>query len=286
MNPVDVAAAVAREAGGLLKTYTAEAKDVRKKGAVNLVTAADIASQELIVTRLKAAFPEHRVLAEEEATGVRPQNQDFGKASGVRPQNQDFGTGPDPRPEYLWIVDPLDGTTNYAHGYPVFGVSIALAKKGQIIAGVVYDPNADELFAAQRGRGATLNGTRIKVSKISEVDDALLVTGVPYWIREKPEAIMAKFKAFSVRAQGVRRAGAASLDMCSVACGRADGFWEEGLAPWDTAAGKLIIEESGGRLSKLAGGAFDIYTPEVVASNGLIHMEMLEIIRHARHERF
>jgi len=266
-------------------TYTAETKDVRKKGAVNLVTAADIASQELIIARLKAAFPEHGVLAEEDVAGVRPQT-----GHGVRPQNQDFGKGPDPKPdpkpnEYLWIIDPLDGTTNYSHGYPVFGVSIALAVNGRITVGVVFNPNSGELFAAEEGHGATLNGLSIHVSKTAEVNDALIATGVPYWIREKPEGIMAKFKAFSVRAQGVRRAGAASLDMCEVACGRADGFWEEGLAPWDTAAGSLIVEEAGGRLSNLTGGVFDIYEPEVLASNGLVHMEMLEILRHARHER-
>lgn len=260
MNPVDVAASVAREAGEFLLTFTAETKNVRKKGAVNLVTAADIASQELIIARLKAVFPGHSILAEEEGL--------------------DHTAGA----EYLWIIDPLDGTTNYSHGYPAFGVSIALSVNGQLTVGAVFNPNSRELFAAERGRGATLNGASIRVSKTAEVNDALLVTGVPYWIREKPEGVLAKFKAFSVRAQGVRRSGAASLDMCEVACGRADGFWEEGLAPWDTAAGSLIIEEAGGRLSSLSGGVFDIYEPEVVASNGLVHVEMLEIIRHARHE--
>ncbi len=261
MNPIDVAAAVAREAGKLLMTFTAETKDIRKKGAVNLVTAADIASQELIVARLKAAFPEHGVLAEEEG---------LDHTAGAK---------------HLWIVDPLDGTTNYSHGYPVFGVSVALSVNGHITVGAVFNPNSGELFAAEQGRGATLNGSPIRVSKTSEVNEALIVTGVPYWIREKPEGIMAKFKAFSVRAQGVRRSGAASLDMCEVACGRADGFWEEGLAPWDTAAGSLIVEEAGGRLSNLTGGVFDIYEPEVLASNGQVHMEMLEVLRHARHER-
>jgi myo-inositol-1(or 4)-monophosphatase len=262
---LETAAAIAREAGALLLTFTAETKQTRKKGAVNLVTAADVASQELIVSRLNAAFPDHAILAEEDASGVRP----------------DPGSGA----EYLWIVDPLDGTTNFSHGYPVFGVSIALAVAGRITVGVVFNPVSGELFAAERGRGATLNGQTIHVTETADVNDALLVTGVPYWIREKPERIMAKFKAFSVRAQGVRRSGAASLDMCEVAGGRADGFWEEGLAPWDTAAGSIIIAEAGGRLTNLSGGDFDIYEPEVLASNGLIHMEMLEIIRHARHER-
>jgi myo-inositol-1(or 4)-monophosphatase len=271
MNPVDAASSIAREAGALLLTFTAETKNVRKKGAVNLVTEADIASQELIVSRLKEAFPSHSVLAEED------------DSPGVRPQNQDFVKGPDPRPEYLWIIDPLDGTTNYSHAYPVFGVSIALSVKGQIAVGVVFNPNSGELFTAERGRGATLNGSLIHVSKTAEVDEALLVTGVPYWIREKPEGVIAKFKAFSVRAQGVRRSGAASLDMCEVACGRADGFWEEGLAPWDTAAGSLIIEEAGGRLSNMSGDSFDIYNPEVLASNGLLHLEMLEILRHSKY---
>jgi myo-inositol-1(or 4)-monophosphatase len=259
MNPVDIAADVAREAGALLLTFTAETKNVRKKGAVNLVTAADIASQELIVARLAAAFPDHSILAEEEG---------LGHTAGA---------------EHLWIIDPLDGTTNYSHGYPVFGVSIALSINGQVTAGAVFNPNSGEMFTAERGRGAALNGKPIHVSTTAEVNDALLVTGVPYWIREKPEGIMAKFKAFSVRAQGVRRSGAASLDMCEVACGRADGFWEEGLAPWDTAAGSLLIEEAGGRLSNFSGGVFDIYEPEVLASNSLVHMEMLEIIKRAKH---
>jgi myo-inositol-1(or 4)-monophosphatase len=257
MNPVDAASSIAREAGALLLTFTAETKNVRKKGAVNLVTEADIASQELIVSRLKETFPSHSVLAEEESL------------------DQSAGA------EYLWIIDPLDGTTNYSHAYPVFGVSIALSVKGHMTAGVVFNPNSGELFAAERGRGATLNGSPIHVSNTTEVDEALLVTGVPYWIREKPEGVMAKFKAFSVRAQGVRRSGAASLDMCEVACGRVDGFWEEGLAPWDTAAGSLIIEEAGGRLTNLGGGIFNIFEPEVVASNGSLHMEMLEILKHA-----
>lgn len=261
MNPADAAVAIAREAGALILTFTAETKNVQKKGAVNLVTAADVASQDLIVSRLSKAFPGHSILAEEEGLDK------------VRDA------------EHLWIVDPLDGTTNYSHGYPVFGVSIAYYAGGNAVAAAVFNPNSQELFAAERGRGATLNGNAIHVSKTAEVNDALLVTGVPYWIREKPEAVMAKFKAFSVRAQGVRRSGAASLDMCEVAAGRADGFWEEGLAPWDTAAGALLVAEAGGRLTNLSGGDFDIYEPEVLASNSLIHMEMLEILRHAKYER-
>ncbi len=256
---LSAAVSIAREAGRLILSFKMADKNVRKKGAVNLVTAADIASQDLVVSRLTAAFPDHGILAEEEGL-------DRGRTT-----------------EYLWIIDPLDGTTNYAHGYPIFGVSIALARKGRVILGVVYDPLADELFAAEKGKGALLNDTPIGVSETAELDDALLATGVPYWIREKPEGIMAKFKAFSVRAQGVRRAGAASLDMCALACGRVDGFWEEGLAPWDTAAGGLIVEEAGGRLTRLNGQPFDIYTPEILASNGHIHLEMLEVLRHAKH---
>lgn len=251
----DVAAGIARKAGAVLADYLKKEKHIRKKAPLSLLTDADLASQELIVTSLTQEFPDHGILAEEDL---------------------DRGRGN----EYLWIIDPLDGTTNYAHGYPKFAVSIAVARQGKVIAGAVHDPIAGELFSAARGEGARLNGQPIRVSVTAEIDDALLATGFPYWTRERPEGLMAKFKAFALRAQGVRRAGAASLDLCDLACGRLDGFWEEGLAPWDTAAGGLIVEEAGGRLTKFDGTPFDIFEPAILASNGLVHMEMLEVIRH------
>lgn len=250
----EAAAAIAREAGLMIKSRVAGEKGIRKKGAVNLVTEVDVASQNLIVARLRAAFPTHKILAEEDGVSAAPDA------------------------EWLWIVDPLDGTTNFAHSYPVYGVSIALAHRGEVVAGAVFDPSLDEMFTAARGEGALLNGAPISVSPVEALDDALLGTGVPYWIREKPAQIMSKFEAFSVLAQGVRRAGAASLDLCAVACGRVDGFWEEGLAPWDTAAAALIIQEAGGVVSHFDGAPFDPYIPNVLAGNRPIHRQMLDVL--------
>ncbi|MFH1736826.1 MAG: inositol monophosphatase family protein, partial [Actinomycetota bacterium] len=196
----DVAAGIARKAGAVLADYLEKEKHIRKKAPLSLLTDADLASQELIVSHLTEEFPDHGILAEEDLSDP-----------GVRPQGRGSGTGPDPK--YLWIIDPLDGTTNYAHGYPKFAVSIAVARQGKVIAGAVYDPIAGELFSAARGEGARLNGQPIHVSVTAEIDDTLLATGFPYWTRERPEGLMAKFKAFALRAQGIRRAGAASLDL-------------------------------------------------------------------------
>lgn len=253
-NFKDIATSTALKAGKLLRERLPSQQKISYKGEVDLATEADFASQKLIASSLRKNFPDHGILAEENL-------EEKGEA------------------EFLWIIDPLDGTTNYAHGYPIFSVSIGLEAHGEVILGVVYDPNFDELFVAERGGGAYLNNKPIEVSKTAELAKSLLATGFPYWTRERPERLFKNFQAFSLKAQGIRRAGSASLDLCALACGRIDGFWEEGLKPWDTAAGKIIVEEAGGTLSKFDGSPFDIRVPEVVATNSLIHSQMLEVLK-------
>jgi myo-inositol-1(or 4)-monophosphatase len=179
--------------------------------------------------------------------------------------------------DYKWVIDPLDGTTNYAHGYPCFCVSIGLEHKGELVVGVVYDPIRDELFAAERGGGATLNGRALRVSDVADLNRALLCTGFPYDVRERDD-FARHFVNFIMRAQGVRRDGAAALDMVYVACGRFEGFYEDGLQPWDVAAGIVIIEEAGGRVSRYDGSAATIYAPPLLASNGLVHEQMMRVL--------
>src|ERR671927_112999 len=214
---------MAREAGNLLVQRLGSAK-VTTKGDINLVTEADIAAENLIIERIRSYYPQHGILAEESGEAELM----GGKKS-----------------EWKWIIDPLDGTTNYAHGYPCFCVSIGLEHKGELTLGAVYDPILDELFAAERGGGATLNGRRIRVSEVEDLNRALLCTGFPYDVRERND-FARHFVNFIMRAQGVRRDGAAALDMVYVACGRFDGFYEDGLQPWDAAAAIVIIEEAGG----------------------------------------
>jgi myo-inositol-1(or 4)-monophosphatase len=244
----------ARDAGMLLLEKFGRKITISKKGDINLVTEADLASEALIVERIRSYFPKHAILAEE---------------SGV---TEVAGS------EYRWIIDPLDGTTNYAHGYPCFAVNIALEHNGEIIIGVTYDPTRDEMFAAEHGQGATLNNKKIGVSATEDLKDALLVTGFSYDFALRPN-FMEHFTKFILSARGVRRDGSAALDMAYMACGRFDGFWEEGLNPWDMAAGKILIEEAGGVITGYNGAAFDIYHPPLVASNGSIHDEMLAVLR-------
>ncbi len=247
------AEAAAREAGALLRGLHGRVRDVRHKGLVDLVTEADKASEALIAETLARAFPADALLAEE-GTGS--------------------GSATDRR---LWIVDPLDGTTNFAHGHPVFAVSIALMVERVVQLGVVYDPLRDELFAATRGTGTTLNGRPIQVSQTEQLIDALLATGFTYDPQERPRNLP-YFARFSADAQAIRREGAAALDICYVAAGRYDGYWERGVAAWDVAAATLMLEEAGGRLSRYLGGAFDPFSGEIVASNGHLHEDMLRII--------
>jgi myo-inositol-1(or 4)-monophosphatase len=187
--------------------------------------------------------------------------------------------GPHPKDScsasYRWIIDPLDGTVNFAHGFPMFCVSIALEAEGVLTYGVIYDPLRDELFEARRGEGASLNGQAIRVSATGRLDRALVATGFPYDIRERLPATLARLGRILGVVQGLRRAGSAALDMCYVACGRLDGFFEENLKPWDTAAGLLLIREAGGQITNFTGGAYDVYSPNILASNGVLHGQIL-----------
>ncbi len=242
-------AEIAREAGALLMEYFRRNVKVEYKGEADLVTVADRKSEALIRERIGKHWPTHDILGEE---------------GGLH----DTGS------EYRWYVDPLDGTTNFAHGYPVFCVSMALDHKGNRIAGVIYDPTRDELFAAERGAGAYLNQERIHVSGTANLAECLLATGFPSHKRHKNPNIFF-YHQITLRTHGVRRAGSAALDLCCVACGRFDGFWEFNLNSWDTAAGVLIVEEAGGRVTDFRGGPFQLESREIVASNGLVHPAML-----------
>jgi myo-inositol-1(or 4)-monophosphatase len=245
--------AIAREAGALLMQYFQQGLKIEYKGDADLVTAADRASETLIRQRITEQFPGHDVLGEEQ---------------GLNDQGSD----------YRWYVDPLDGTTNFAHGYPVFCVSMGLelrtGTEAKRIAGVVYDPTRDELFAAQKGQGAQLNAKPIHVSKASQLKECLLATGFPSHKRHKNPTIHF-YHQITLRTHGVRRAGSAALDLCNVASGRFDGFWEFNLNPWDTAAGVLLVEEAGGKVSRFDGSAFAIDSRETLASNGLVHDALL-----------
>jgi myo-inositol-1(or 4)-monophosphatase len=245
---------VAKDAGRLLRDRVGTRIDIDHKGAIDIVTDVDLASERLIREAISTYYPRHEILAEE---------------GGLSESGS----------EYRWIVDPLDGTTNYAHGYPTFCVSIALECKGEVVLGVVCDPMRDELFTAELGGGAALNNRPIHVSKTADLMQGLLSTGFPYDIRTSKLTNLDHWANFAMNAQALRRDGAAALDLCYVACGRFDGFWELNLSPWDTAAGTLIVTEAGGRVTDFAGGPFSNYKLEVVASNGLIHDRMLEVLK-------
>jgi myo-inositol-1(or 4)-monophosphatase len=243
-------AAIAREAGAMLMEYFDRNIAVEYKGEADLVTVADRKSEALIRERIHERWPGHDILGEEQ--GLRD-------------------TGSD----YRWYVDPLDGTTNFAHGFPVFCVSIAIEYKQEMIAGVCFDPTRDELFAAEKGKGAYLNERPIRVSKIKNLAESLVGTGFPSHKRHKNPNIYF-YHQITLRTHGVRRAGSAALDLCSVACGRFDGFWEFNLNPWDTAAGVLIVEEAGGRVTDFDNRRFELSGRETLASNGLIHGALVD----------
>jgi myo-inositol-1(or 4)-monophosphatase len=255
--------AIAREAGALLMSHFDQGLKIEYKGDADLVTAADRASEALIRERILARWPDHDILGEEQ---------------GLSDQGS----------RYRWYVDPLDGTTNFAHGYPVFCVSMALECRDWVndastdvarrIAGVIYDPTRDELFSAELGRGAHLNGKPIRVSKIATLAESLLATGFPSHKRHKNPNIFF-YHQLTLRSHGLRRAGSAALDLCNVASGRHDGFWEFNLNPWDTAAGVLIVEEAGGRVTKFDGSPFELNSRETLASNGMIHDAMISEFR-------
>jgi myo-inositol-1(or 4)-monophosphatase len=262
VNPfLPVAIEAARSAGKLLREALGGPRRISYKGSpTDLVTEMDRRAEELVVERLLAAFPDHAVLAEE-----------AGACGG--------------RSEYRWVVDPLDGTTNYAHGVPVFAVSVALERAGQVELGVAYDPSRDECFIAERGRGAALNGEPIRVSGTSSLGESLLATGFPYDIRTTTETNLPEYAALALQSRAVRRLGSAVLDLCYVAAGRFDGFWEQRLGPWDMAAGGLMVIEAGGRVTTLGGDPWRLDGPGLIASNGEIHRALLDALRDARERR-
>jgi len=254
MRYLDIAIELARESGRIQLEDLSKNHDIQYKGVINIVTEVDKKCETLITERLQKEFPKHDILAEED--------------SGRRIKS-----------DYRWIIDPLDGTVNYAHGYPLFATSIALEYKGEVILGVVFEPNRNELFVAEKGCGATLNDRRIKVSETSELQKALLDTGFAYNIREgEKENNIKHFVNFLLKVQAVRRDGAAASDLCYVACGRFDGFWELYLKPWDIAAGQAIIKEAGGKVSTFNGDNLDIYGKEILVSNGKIHKQMINVL--------
>jgi len=244
---------VVREAGRLLLERFHTEFTISHKGVVNLVTEMDLAAEEWIVRRILQAFPGHSILAEE--------------------RHNERG-----RNAVTWVIDPLDGTTNYAHGYPVFSVSIGLEIAGELEWGAVFDPVRNELYTALLGGGAFCNDAPLEVSKVVSLGSSLLATGFPYDIRTSSRNNLGNFCAFALRSQGVRRSGSAALDLCHVAAGRLDGFWELKLNPWDCAAGYLIVREAGGRVTNFRGRPGSIYEGEVIASNGLIHQEMMAVL--------
>ena len=253
-----VAVDAARAAGRLLREHVDEPRRIAYKGRpTDLVTEMDGRAEALIVERLRRAFPDDAILAEELGAAPGP--------SGRR-----------------WLVDPLDGTTNYAHGLPIFAVSVALEREGRVELAVAYDPTRDELFVAERGAGATLNDVPLAVSGTATLGESLLVTGFPYDIRTTTDTNLPEYAAFSVRARAVRRLGSAVLDLAYVAAGRFDGYWELRLGPWDVAAGVLLVEEAGGRVTDLEEGPLDLDAPRVVASNGLVHPELLTVLAGLR----
>jgi myo-inositol-1(or 4)-monophosphatase len=254
-----VAIAAARQAGKIIAdAYRTEFRVDYKQGTVtNLVTEVDCRAEAVIVEMLSASFPDHCILAEE--CGVIDR-----KDSSFR-----------------WLVDPLDGTTNFTHGFPMFSVSIGLEVDGRMRVGVVYDPLRHELFEAEAGKGAFLNGQRIHVSKVADLAKALLITGFPYDHAGRRQNLDF-FGRFAVEAQGVRRTGSAAIDFCYVAAGRADGFWELKLNPWDMAAGSLLVTEAGGMVTDVAGNTFTLKGAQAVASNGAVHHAMLKVIAGSR----
>lgn len=250
-----IAIEAAKEAGKFLKYSVGRVKNIEMKQGEerNLVSEIDKGSEERIINIIKRRYPSHAILAEE---------------SGASNSSSD----------YKWVIDPLDGTTNFLHGLPVFCVTIGIEYKGEIVAGVVYDPNLDELFTAEKGSGAFLNGKRMKVTSASKLIDSLLVTGFPYDIAQNPDNAIGHFVNFLVEGQGLRRLGSAALDLSYVAAGRFDGFWEVNLNPWDMAAGVLFVREAGGKVTDFVGGESTIYKKQVLATNGIIHDAMLNVL--------
>ncbi len=243
-------------AGSILADLYNKPHHIRYKGEIDLVTEADVAAEKVILAILGSDHPEVSILSEES-------HADY----------SNIPAGP------LWIIDPLDGTTNFAHGFPWFAVSIGYAERGESQVGVIYAPMLDELFCACKGHGARLNGERIVVSEAGQLGKSLLATGFPYDVRQSSGQVISALEKVLIRCQGVRRAGAAALDLAYTACGRLDGFWEIKLKPWDTAAGLLLVEEAGGKVTDFKGEAYSPFVPEILASNGLLHGELIALLR-------
>jgi myo-inositol-1(or 4)-monophosphatase len=255
---LDTAIDAVTRAGDLMMASFGQDLRVDKKGVIDLVTEVDVAVEQMFRALIAGRFPDHAILAEE-----------MGGAATAP-------AGP------CWIFDPIDGTTNFAHGLPIFCASLALEIDGVPEIGAVFDPTRRELFTAVRGGGAFLNGRAIGVSTAATLLDAMLVTGFPYDVHQRVDEIMSVFAAFVGKARAVRRLGSAAIDLCYVAAGRMDGFWESDLKPWDIAAGALIVREAGGTVTDLAGGPFTARGGHVLASNGLLHAAMLQVIRDSR----
>lgn len=253
---IQTALEAAHDAGKILLQHlgTVRHVEIKDNQAFNLVTEADKASEARIVEIIRRKYPKHGILAEE-------------------------GGGSETDSPYKWLIDPLDGTTNFAHGLPLFSISIALEYEGHVIAGCVYDPVRGEMFHAEAGGGAFLNNRPIRVSEVSHLSKALLVTGFPYNVQENPDSCHERFISFLMHAQAVRRLGSAALDAAYVASGRMDGFWEVALQPWDKAAGQILIVEAGGRVTDFDGGMHDLYRPQFLGSNGQIHSQMIDVLR-------
>lgn len=245
------------DAGKLLKVSISKAGAVEKKSELSIVTATDKKAEKMILKTILKAFPDHSILAEESAP--------TGKSTS------------------RWVIDPLDGTSNFAHTYPVCAVSIGFEFEGQMIMGGVFDPFRNELFFGEKGKGATLNGKKIHVSRTSWLSDALLATGFAYDRREKMDDYLPIFRSFLMKVLDLRRAGSAALDMCYVACGRFDGYWEAGLQPWDKAAAMVIVQEAGGRISDFKGNPLGLMDRQNVASNGFLHGEMMKVLKPFQH---
>ena len=236
----------------ILISYFGDLKTYEKKGSIDLVTRADKESEQVIIDTILKAFPDHGVIAEE---------------SGMMR----------PDAENVWIIDPLDGTTNFAHGVPIYAISIAFAVNGETLFGIVYNPSMKELFIGEKGGGATLNGQPISVSTTERLFDSLIVTGFPYSLHDRLPSLLNKFEIMLKHTQGIRRLGAAALDLCYVACGRFDGFWEQLLKPWDTAAGSLIAHEAGGAVTDFSNNRFNIDMKEILVTNGKIHNQVISL---------
>lgn len=253
----EIAVAAAREAGALLRAHRGAARSVTAKSSpINLVTELDRQAEALVVDAIRARFPDHAILGEE------------GGARGAS--------------THRWIIDPLDGTTNFVHGLPLFSVSIGLEIAGRMAVGVVYDPSLDECFVAERGAGAFLEGRRLAVSETAELGASLLATGFPYDVRDTADNNLAEYAAFTRQNRSVRELGSAAITLAAVAAGRLDGYWELVLGPWDVAAGLLLVEEAGGRVTDLHGGPLDLAAPRIVASNGRVHDAMLRTLASVR----